>query len=107
MVRRHPISPTVASAAPACPPLPPPCPPPQPGFPVAFPKALPPVFPPHYVMPGSHRLDPPYSWDTPWWPYPRPPLAFESETRAKGTGLIWGPPGGSPPPPPGQPAPCP
>jgi hypothetical protein len=47
--------------------------------------------PQHYVLPCSENLDPPYSW---WrsktWPYPRMPWAFESETRAKGTGLIWG-----------------
>jgi hypothetical protein len=48
--------------------------------------------PQHYVLPGSERLDPPYSWwSSPTWPFPRAPLAYESETRACGTGLIWGP----------------
>jgi len=45
---------------------------------------------PHYIIPGSHWLDPPYSWKTPWFPFPRPPRAFETESRAPGTGLIWG-----------------
>jgi hypothetical protein len=54
---------------------------------------------PHYVVPCSHLLDPPYAWmhdprRPPWaqgrWPFPRQPFAYESETRAPGTGLIWG-----------------
>jgi hypothetical protein len=57
---------------------------------------------PHYVMPGSHKLDPPFAWETPWWPFPRPPRRYETESRAPGTGLIWGsgkhgPPGPQPP----------
>ena len=64
------------------------CPPPGP---IACPAPK-----PHYVIPGSHRLDPPYSWQhhavPPWWrgqwPMPRMPWCFESETRAPGTGLI-------------------
>jgi hypothetical protein len=59
--------------------------------------ALPPL-PPHYIMPGSHFLDPPYSrlphhgppWKWGHWPFPRDPWRFESETRAPGTGLIKG-----------------
>jgi hypothetical protein len=89
--------PRTPAAVPACPPVPSPQPPPVPGMPYAPIIALPPKLP-HYVMPGSQNLDPPYSWNTPWWPYPRPPRAFESETRAAGTGLIWGPPGGTTPP---------
>lgn len=61
------------------------------------PIALPPL-PPHYVMPGSHKLDPPYShWlrgnpnFTGTFPFPRQPWAFESESRTGGTGLIWEP----------------
>lgn len=54
---------------------------------------------PHYVVPGSHLLDPPYAWQAtgcpPWWvgnfPTPRLPWPFESETRAPGTGLITTP----------------
>jgi hypothetical protein len=53
---------------------------------------------PQYVIPRSQCLDPPYSWsvrENPmyWgqWPFPRQPWAFESETRAPGTGLISGP----------------
>jgi hypothetical protein len=62
------------------------------GMPVALPIAKPARKVPRYVMPGSHWLDPPYSWEAqPTWPFPRPPRAFESETRAAGTGLIWGP----------------
>jgi hypothetical protein len=55
---------------------------PPPG-PIALPTG-----PPVYVIPCSSTLDPPYSWSTAWWPFPRSPLAFESETRARGTGLI-------------------
>lgn len=45
-----------------------------------------------YVIPGSHNLDPPYSWAANRsWPYPRQPGVFESESRAPGTGLIAGP----------------
>ena len=77
--------------------------------PPPWPIAKPPQAP-HYVIPGSHRLDPPYSWMfdprvPPWWrshwPMPRMPWPWESETRAPGTGLIRG--GGpcpQPPPPP-------
>ena len=43
-----------------------------------------------YALPGTHWLDPPYSWMRPPWPYPRAPWAFETESRAPGTGLIWG-----------------
>jgi len=47
---------------------------------------------PSYVIPCSHLLDPPYAQQlNPNFPYPRTPRAFESETRAGGTGLIWGP----------------
>lgn len=47
--------------------------------------------PQHYVLPKSELMDPPYSWwASPTWPYPRAPLPYESETRARGTGLIWG-----------------
>lgn len=49
-----------------------------------------PAGPPHYVIPCSSRLDPPYSFRTPTFPFPRFPWPFESETRAAGTGLIWG-----------------
>ena len=64
----------------------------------------------HYVMPGSHELDPPFAWKTPWWPFPRPPWPFETESRAPGTGLLWGtarhrPPKPQPPCPPCPPAP--
>jgi hypothetical protein len=64
----------------------------------AFPCAPQPAQWPRYVIPGSHWLDPPYSTvrrqysSNPWafgcWPYPRQPWAFESDTRAKGTGLL-------------------
>jgi hypothetical protein len=48
-----------------------------------------PAGPSPYVMPGSHNLDPPYSWQSSGtWPNPRTPQAFESESRAPGTGLI-------------------
>ena len=47
-----------------------------------------PAPPCHYVIPGSHWLDPPYSlWRL---AHPRDPLPFESATRAIGTGLITG-----------------
>lgn len=53
---------------------------------------------PHYVIPGSHWLDPAYyqmpRWTSPFtfgFPVPRTPWPFESETRAAGTGLIMGP----------------
>ena len=47
---------------------------------------------PHYVIPCSHLLDPAYAQQlNPNFPFPRQPLAYESETRAAGTGLIWGP----------------
>lgn len=64
--------------------------------------------PQHYVLPRSERMDPPYSWwSSPTHPYPRMPWAWESETRAKGTGLIWGPSAQPcPPRPPCRPAPC-
>lgn len=52
-----------------------------------------------YAIPRSQYIDPPGSWQwgyayPSWWaghwPYPRMPWPFESETRAPGTGLIWG-----------------
>jgi hypothetical protein len=50
-----------------------------------------PADPSKYVIPGSHKLDPPYSWQTSeTWPFPRSPRRMESETRAPGTGLIGG-----------------
>ena len=53
---------------------------------------LPPAFParpPHYVLPGSHLLDPAYRlWQNPNFPFPRFPLPFETQTRACGTGLF-------------------
>lgn len=49
-----------------------------------------PTGPPHYVIPCSSTLDPPFSFQTPTFPFPRFPLPFESETRACGTGLIRG-----------------
>jgi hypothetical protein len=55
-------------------------------LPVAEPAA-----PSRYVIPGSHYLDPPYSQQlNPNWPFPRSPNAFESESRAPGTGMIGG-----------------
>lgn len=55
--------------------------------PVALPAAW-----PRYVIPCSHLLDAPYSLSlNPGYPFPRQPRPFESETRAGGTGLIWGP----------------
>ena len=82
---------------------------PHPGpMPSNKPIALPPMEP-HYVMPGSHWLDPPYSFKPPF-PFPRQPWPFETESRAPGTGLIWGsghhpwPP--HPPKPPPIPSPC-
>lgn len=50
-----------------------------------------PAGPATYVMPGSHALDPPYSWQlSRTWPLPRAPSEFESESRAPGTGMISG-----------------
>lgn len=67
--------------------------PPGPNALVAMPIADPPIAQ-RYVIPGSQYLDPPYSWQLkPDWPFPRSPLAYESETRAPGTGMIHG--GGS------------
>jgi hypothetical protein len=44
---------------------------------------------PRYVIPQSHLLDPAYARQaSPTWPWPRHPWAFESETRARGSGLI-------------------
>ena len=81
-----------------------PCPPPSrttapPGSP--FPCAMPPFSKPvsglvanpatwpQYVIPCSHLLDPFYAQQlNPNFPFPRQPRAFESETRADGTGLI-------------------
>lgn len=61
----------------------------EPSWPAA--TALP-ADPQKYVIPGSHLLDPPYSWHANRaWPYPRQPNVFESESRAPGTGLIAGP----------------
>jgi len=55
---------------------------------VAFPARW-----PVYVIPCSHLLDPPFARQlNPNFPFPRQPRAFESESRAVGTGLIWGPP---------------
>ena len=72
--------------------------------PIALPARL-----PHYVIPCSSSLDPPFSLRTATWPFPRFPRPFETETRADGTGLIWG--GATinpcPPPPPCPPCPCP
>lgn len=46
---------------------------------------------PRYVIPCSHLLDPAYATSlNATYPFPRMPRAFESETRADGTGLIWG-----------------
>lgn len=54
--------------------------------------------PQHYVLPCSELLDPPYSWwSSPTWPYPRAPWAYETESRAPGTGLLWGPSSACPP----------
>ena len=69
---------------------------PAPNMPHAAPIARP-AREQHYVIPGSHWLDPPYAWQTPHFPKPRPPWAFESETRAPGTGLWWGGPHYKPP----------
>lgn len=50
-----------------------------------------PAEPSKYIIPGSHFLDPPYSWSlNPNWPRPRTPNAYESESRAPGTGMIGG-----------------
>jgi hypothetical protein len=65
-----------------------------------------PAPPPHYVLPGSHLLDPGY-WQVPanpnpWrtgWPLPRVAWPGESESRAAGTGLVAGRPLPCPPPP--------
>lgn len=91
-----------------------PCPPPT--GPQARVIALP-ALKPHYVIPQSNNLDPPYSWKvSPTWPFPRAPWPYETETRAAGTGLIWGagtttPPATTgccpPPPPPGSMSGCP
>ena len=63
---------------------------------------IPPALParrPHYIIPGSHWMDPAYyqqfRWTSPFsfgWPVPRTPWPGESETRAFGTGLISSPP---------------
>jgi hypothetical protein len=59
---------------------------------------------PQYVIPCSHLLDPAYATVlNPNYPYPRQPRAFESETRADGTGLISAGQASSPPPPPPAP----
>ena len=72
----------------------------MPTFPCASPPFSKPVGPlvacpapyPHYVIPCSHLLDPAYATQlNPNFPFPRTPRAWESETRAAGTGLIWGP----------------
>jgi hypothetical protein len=69
----------------------------QPRIPEVRPRLACPAPVPHYVIPGSHRLDPPYSWQNDptipsWWqgrwPWPRIPWPFESESRARGSGLI-------------------
>lgn len=75
-----------------------PCGPPPPAFPAR---------PPHYVLPGSHLLDPFYVfWLNPNYPFPRFPRPFETQTRADGTGLIAGNPcQPAPPPTPCPPAP--
>jgi hypothetical protein len=68
----------------------------QPRYPELKTRLACPAPPPSYVIPGSHRLDPPYSLQNnpcapPWmsgkFPFPRMPWPFESETRAFGTGL--------------------
>jgi hypothetical protein len=67
-------------------------PPPFPPFWWQRPLAKPAPRHPHYVMPCSHCLDPPYAWLRPKFPFPRQPWRWETESRAPGTGLIWGPP---------------
>ena len=89
-------------------------------LPLYAPRGLPcvpqPADCPKYVIPGSQWLDPPYSHQMQqnsnaprWfgcWPYPRKPLKFETETRAKGTGLLGScVPTWLPPPPPCPPCP--
>ena len=60
---------------------------------------------PRYVIPCSNLLDPAYRTQlNPSFPYPRQPLAYESETRAPGTGLLFGGPTVVPFP---TPVPCP
>lgn len=62
-----------------------------------LPNALP-ARPPRYVIPLSHRLDPPWSFGPPppsfvrgGGGWPRHPWWLESGTRAAGTGLIGRP----------------
>src|SRR5215831_1567166 len=90
-------------------------------FPCACPPFSRPVGPliakpaawPRYTIPCSNLLDPAFARQlNPGFPFPRFPRPFESETRADGTGLIWGgatinpcPP--CPPPQPCPPWPCP
>ena len=60
-----------------------------------------PAGPPQYVLPRSQLLDPGwYQATSTTWPFPRAPWPLETESRAPGTGLIWGPPRFCPPPPP-------
>jgi len=56
-----------------------------------------PAGPCRYTLPGSHCLDPGYFQQRTGppqfvgqWPFPRMPWAFETESRAPGTGLISG-----------------
>lgn len=78
------------------------------GWPVRIrPRALP-TGPPRYVVPCSSSLDPPFSFQTPNFPFPRAPWPFETESRAAGTGLLAGfvPPICPIPIPPPPPFPC-
>lgn len=62
-----------------------------PGMSPLGPDVAPPAKPSTYVIPGSHLLDAPYRAQlNPDWPYPRQPRAYESESRAPGTGMIHG-----------------
>ena len=81
-----------------------PCPPPRPHERVPFSQPTPrpepavPADKARYVIPDSHWLDPPWHriaqerWPQVFgrFPFPRAPWAFESETRAAGTGLLHG-----------------
>ena len=62
---------------------------------------------PQYALPASHLYDPYYYQQLPPWPFPRPPRPYETESRADGTGLIWGFPPAPPLCPPCPPPPCP
>lgn len=67
-------------------------PPPFPPWLWQRPLAVPAERFPRYVIPCSHCLDPPYGWMRKSFPLPRQPWPWESESRAPGTGLIWGKP---------------